>query len=165
MTKPVAYTDYADFSGSSALSEGYYDALNRELYIAFHSGTLAGYSNVPPHVWQELTTSPSAGKYYTYNIRNHFKGVDTNDVYFLGNNALATGTYQTQAGFVDGNTASPVAAKSDKTSAWVVRVNVTGTLEVPVDAPDFNAAAAAAEKVVSQMLVDGASYIEGVNKA
>ena len=167
MSRPVHYTDYAEFKGSSAIGEAYYDALKKHLYVAFHSGSVAGYENVPPGVWHNLTNASSAGQYYTYNIRNHFKGLDTRDIYFLSANATGDPSqYQTTAAFATGNTGSPAAAKSANTSQkWVVRVKVDATLEVPVDGADFNEAVQNAQSVIDQLVTDGSSYVEGVNKA
>lgn len=162
MSRAVHYTDYAEFKGSSAISEAYYDALKKRLYVAFHSGSVAGYDNVPPGIWHNLTNASSRGQYYTYNIRNHFKGLDTSDIYFVDGTSQAP-QHQTTSAFVNGPTASPIAANTSQ--KWVVRVKVDGTLEIPVDADSLNDAVASAQKVIDQLVIDGVSRIEGVNKA
>jgi UDP-N-acetylglucosamine pyrophosphorylase len=40
------------------------------LIITFASGSVWAYYDVPPHVYEEFTTSESHGKYFNNNIRN-----------------------------------------------------------------------------------------------
>lgn len=54
-------------SSSNLAAVGYE---NHTLYIAFHSGWLYAYSNVPESVYQELMAASSHGKYFHAYIRN-----------------------------------------------------------------------------------------------
>ena len=54
-------------SSSNLAAVGYE---NHTLYIAFHSGGLYAYSNVPESVYQELMAASSHGKYFHAYIRN-----------------------------------------------------------------------------------------------
>lgn len=45
---------------------------NGTLYIAFHSGGLYAYSNVPEIVFNELLNAPSKGEYFHAYIKKHY---------------------------------------------------------------------------------------------
>lgn len=56
-------------SSSNLSSVGYE---NSTLYIAFNSGGLYSYSNVPERVFHELLNAPSKGKYFRAYINKHY---------------------------------------------------------------------------------------------
>lgn len=58
---------------SSNLSSVGYDERTEILEIAFHSGSVYQYFNVPAVVYQSLMTAASKGSYHYYNIRNHYR--------------------------------------------------------------------------------------------
>jgi KTSC domain-containing protein len=60
------------FAGSSNLQSGTYDTDSRELVIVFNNGGQYRYSDVPPNIWEDLITAPSAGSFFHHNIRQSF---------------------------------------------------------------------------------------------
>lgn len=58
---------------SSNLSAVGYDSVSQTLYVSFHhSGTYA-YFNVPEHVYKELMSASSHGKYHAAHIKNVYR--------------------------------------------------------------------------------------------
>lgn len=58
---------------SSNLSSVGYDEQTGILEIAFNSGGVYQYFNVPAGVYQSLMTATSKGTYHHYNIKNHYR--------------------------------------------------------------------------------------------
>ena len=49
-----------------------YDPVNSMLEIAFRSGRVYHYSEVPAEIYKTLLTAPSQGKYFEKNIKHKF---------------------------------------------------------------------------------------------
>lgn len=79
MTATLTYDKHVALD-STALSDAYfvkdaqYGAVGK-LFIKFNDGRMAGYSNFPRYMFDELTSSDSAGRYWHNNIKNRFFGV------------------------------------------------------------------------------------------
>lgn len=58
---------------SSNLAEVGYDSSSSTLYVAFHSGGVYAYFNVPERVFHELLDAPSKGQYHARNIKNVYR--------------------------------------------------------------------------------------------
>lgn len=79
----VEYTYHNDSVDSTAISQIWYNTNTKALFVEFQdSGTIAGYSNVPAEVVDELLDSSSIGRYYTQNIKNKYHGINTEDIEF-----------------------------------------------------------------------------------
>lgn len=87
MAREVFYTHSAELD-SSALAWVRYDDIDWTLYVAFHNGTIAGYSEVPQGVYEMLVDAPSAGRYYNASIIGKFDGTPTDDIEFIDRNAV-----------------------------------------------------------------------------
>lgn len=61
--------NHTPVSSSNLASVGY-DASTRTLQIAFHSGSLYEYSNVPQHIYNGLMQAPSHGRYFDTYIKH-----------------------------------------------------------------------------------------------
>lgn len=57
---------------SSNLAEVGYDEETKILRIAFRSGAVYDYRNVPRRVYDDLLTADSVGQYFHQNIRNDY---------------------------------------------------------------------------------------------
>ena len=57
---------------SSNLTAVGYDEQNNVLRIAFKSGDVYDYYDVPPDIFQNLMSAESLGSYHYYNIRMNF---------------------------------------------------------------------------------------------
>ncbi|EPN9529126.1 KTSC domain-containing protein [Cronobacter malonaticus] len=57
---------------SRSLASVGYDLDRRVLEIAFHSGAVYHYLNVPEHVWLALARAPSKGRYFRKAIQDRF---------------------------------------------------------------------------------------------
>lgn len=60
------------FVNSTNLDHGKYDETNQTLTIAFKNGGLYEYSDVPPSIWEDLTTASSAGSFFAQQIKGVF---------------------------------------------------------------------------------------------
>jgi lysyl-tRNA synthetase class 2 len=58
---------------SSVFKTADYDPVTRVLTLAFHSGTITQYADVPTYRYQELCTAKSAGQYYHRYIRGKYQ--------------------------------------------------------------------------------------------
>lgn len=122
---------------SSALSAAWYSENDKELYVKFHNGTVAGYGGVPVVVWLGMTCSSSKGRYWANQIKNIYRGVSA-DVSLVahaskGIPATANGTL-----------------KKVFTNQYKVTVNVTGDLEFTVSAEDIAEAVTAVKHTLDQ---------------
>lgn len=61
LMQPVSSSDIASIG---------YD--NGTLYIAFNSGGVYSYANVPTHIYQGLMSASSHGNYFHANIKNNY---------------------------------------------------------------------------------------------
>lgn len=82
------YDIYHKVKNSSNLAEVWYSTQERVLYVKFLSGTVAGYKDVPLRVFNEFETTiifpgMSAGSFYSRNIRNQYKGINSDGVKFI----------------------------------------------------------------------------------
>lgn len=121
--KTVYYTDYMneDELDSSALAAAWYDSKNRELYVQFHTGKIAGYKGVALYRWNDFKNADSHGAYYTHNIKNHYSGIP-GEVQFhaaLSTNYTSSSVYTTAPTYKD---------------SFKVTVGFTGDLEFTIDA-------------------------------
>lgn len=74
-TDTVFYTDELEDFESSNLEALYYDRDTQTLVVAFLSGSLIGYRNVPLHHWNGLVAADSKGSYYNRLIRGSYHGL------------------------------------------------------------------------------------------
>lgn len=58
-------------SSSNIVSVGY-DTASETLELEFMSGSVYQYYNVPQSIYDALIAAPSAGKFFTYQIKNAF---------------------------------------------------------------------------------------------
>lgn len=130
----VEYTDYlgTDELQSSALSDAYYDEKNARLYVRFHTGGLAGYKSVSKSIWEQFKHALSHGRFYTYNIRNVYAGIDTTGITFRS-----------------ASKAVSAVNASDKIE-YVLEVKYNGTLEFKVKATDVKSAIEEVERTLAQ---------------
>jgi hypothetical protein len=63
---------------SSALASVLYLPQSRELEVAFLSGEIYRYLDVPPQAFWQLLAAPSKGSYYNFNIRKRFSFLKLN---------------------------------------------------------------------------------------
>lgn len=73
MTK-VPYTHHVERGDSSAISDLYWDLDTQNMYVAFKSGSFAGYSGVPLDVFFKAGQSDSVGAFYNDRIRYTYPG-------------------------------------------------------------------------------------------
>ena len=59
-------------NSSNIESIGYVGGSSGTLYVAFHSGTLYSYADVPRSVYEGLMNAPSHGKYFHAFIKNRY---------------------------------------------------------------------------------------------
>lgn len=71
----VFYTDALEDFESSNLEALYYDRDTQTLIVAFLSGSLIGYRNVPLIHWNGLVNATSKGGYYNRLIKGSFHGL------------------------------------------------------------------------------------------
>jgi hypothetical protein len=60
---------------SSNIADVGYDSSSQTLEVGFLNGTVYQYFDVPPTVHQELMSADSHGKYFSANIKNHYRFV------------------------------------------------------------------------------------------
>lgn len=60
-----------DVESSNLLSVGY-DQATATLEIAFHSGSVYQYTNVPLEIYQELMQASSKGQYFNHEIKGGY---------------------------------------------------------------------------------------------
>lgn len=65
---------------SSSLHSVGYDLDNRVLEIAFHSGVVYHYLDVPEYTWRQLMRAPSKGRYFDRAIKSRFSWRKIDDV-------------------------------------------------------------------------------------
>lgn len=159
MADQFFYNHHVKFHGSSVLDEAFYSDEKHRLYIRFLNGSIAGYQEVTPNIFQSLTNADSPGQYYNYSIKNFYRGTH-NDVVFVPKTPEQQSPVVTNVtGAADaptGNTSKP---------DYVVKVAVNGTLEFTVPAVNARAAIQNVEQILlNSGAVDGSFEIEGVNK-
>lgn len=59
-------------ASSNIASIGYEGDVSGTLYVAFHSGRMYSYANVPRSVYEGLMSAPSHGKYFHAFIKNRY---------------------------------------------------------------------------------------------
>lgn len=89
MSREVLYTDHHDLD-STALSDVWYDNIEWHLFVRFHSGAVAGYSNVPESIYEFFVDAPSVGRFYNESIIGKFDGLDAKDIEFVSRTAQET---------------------------------------------------------------------------
>lgn len=65
---------------STSLDTIYYNDNERELYVLFLNGSLAGYKDVPRSIYDAFVFATSPGKYYNIAIRGQYKGVSVHSI-------------------------------------------------------------------------------------
>ena len=68
----MAWEEYRDFS-SSNISQMRYDSETLTMEIAFSSGGVYQYYDVPDHVWAGMKAAPSKGTYLHQAVKGHFR--------------------------------------------------------------------------------------------
>lgn len=58
---------------SSNIKSVSYDEDSKNMIVEFRNGLKYSYEDVPEHMFEGLVNSPSAGKFFAYNIRLNFK--------------------------------------------------------------------------------------------
>ena len=62
-----------DTPDSSHIARLQYDETSSQLIIEFRNGKKYSYSDVPYEIWNDFIESPSAGKYFSANIRGKYQ--------------------------------------------------------------------------------------------
>lgn len=95
MTRTVEYDIHYNNFDSSVLSDIYYDGQNRELFVKFKHGGLAGYKNVGPVLAKQFMEAPSIGSYYSRIIKTgvHNTSTTSGDVELVERKPKNTKTY------------------------------------------------------------------------
>jgi len=163
MTAKVFYDYHADDLDSSAIAEVFYDSYNKELFVKFHNGTLAGYSGVPVGTYETLIGSDSVGSYYSWQIRGAFDGI-SGDVNLVPRHERHPDFPMKSEG-ADPQPEMKWDGKDAKTKrAFTVLVEVTGDLQFYVDGDSFGDAETTAVALLNTALVSGEYKIVSVDK-
>ncbi len=95
MSNTVLYT-YHKKTDSTAISDVWYNAANRELFIKFRgSGTIAGYKDVSPIAVDRLVMAGSIGRHYSQYIKNgEYDGINTQDLELVSAYPAQVGTFK-----------------------------------------------------------------------
>lgn len=90
MSNVVEVDEHVLVSNSSNLSQVWYDRQGKRLFVEFHNGSIAGYSQVPEGTWENFKThiirpDLSAGQYYNAVLRGKkdYPGINTDDIEFV----------------------------------------------------------------------------------
>ena len=137
----VLYTNSYEFNDSSVIRAIFYRRNSEELYVVLHSGTVAGYANVPPSVFSSFVMARSAGEYWNNEVKPHYTGI-SGDVVF------APADQQQEAG-----------GKQN----FSVLVTVNGDLKFDLPAENIQTAFDKVNELVGKTVVDGTYFIKGVN--
>jgi len=57
---------------SSNIAEIGYDNEHNVLHVAFHTGSVYAYEDVPYQMYEDMLNAPSVGKYFNENVRDMF---------------------------------------------------------------------------------------------
>lgn len=81
----VTYTHYYEPEASSVISQVWYNSQAREMFVQLHNGTLCGYRDVDPKVYEAFTSQEklgaSIGSYWNRFIKPALEGISTTDLY------------------------------------------------------------------------------------
>lgn len=140
MTKNVYY-DFNTTPNSTALNDIWYDGINRELYVEFPNGTIAGYANVPVETYDSLINADSVGRYFAWSIKGYYTGI-SGDVQFI-KRPVAEKVY-----------VAPIPVPGSARFEVVIQIN--GDLKLQVTAADFGDASDQVTRLLNEITT--ASY-------
>ena len=136
------YYDYQNNPNSSALRDVWYDGVNKELYVEFPNGTIAGYTGVPVETYDGLVNASSVGQYFTYKIKGYYTGI-SGDVEFFQRPVSAESVH-----------VAPVPVLGS--TRFEVVIKIDGDLKLQVTAVDFGDASDQVTRLLNEITT--ASY-------
>lgn len=143
MTTVVYYNHHETNLNSTALSDIYYDSISCDLYVEFHSGTIAGYANVAQFSYDLFINASSIGKWYSANLKNNYAGIN-------GDVELKERPWQDSDVFTN--------------RKFSVYVSVDGTLRFEIDAAGYDDAVEEVHKLLDKARVVGAYKVTSVRR-
>lgn len=135
----TAYYTESKKVDSSNLSEVFYDDGDKTMYVKFHSGSIAGYRDVPYTDFRQLASAVSPGRYYNSFVKGKFRGLN-GDVWLAKRPTQQPTT--TNTGIVAYKETSPL-------QKYEVEIETVLRRTIKVDASSFDSAASKAVGTLS----------------